>query len=462
MTNDGFKELGGVTEITDQRILNEAMARAMSMGLILNAEGAIQKHLPGQHDQGNHGRGTPGVPDGVDTKGRRFSKEEALLLSEKIKAAKAARDDAHDKLTEEIFGKPFSELPEFGDESIPTPPGLTDSYSDRPGQLSVSRSSARGEDFWALVDSQPEVIAAKEELEGNYLWKEMMSQEAAGGGTLGENQRFVNEMMHRGMFFGRGGSDEDDPVNLKTMNEFRSFYVGDNEINYSGPPLTMDEVKESANAQWQEYLDDSTPSIIVSQSVARQIVSQESVRTVWETGSRPSRAGTSDDSYMNNRKAYENMAFGYTDSTPIDTRPVSGIMTNGNPNYEYLDIYGGKNAAAINLKPEVKERMTITANDSLNTWGIPSPVTNPNPVAGNSQAVRATMYNRTTGRNYYKDYPSNVAEIQTHGGVRLSDIGSVTLFGRPSDTVLASLDRKNVPYEIRERPTSEADFGQTN
>jgi len=426
----------------------------------------IQKH--GDHDQSSHGRRrVSGVPSNIDLDGKRFSEAEGTELAKRALNHTILRGETHDRLVEELLGKKYEDLPQYGDsaDAIPTPKGLEDSYSDRPGQVIPSQSTARGEDFWALVDADSAVVAARAEVEESYLWKEMMNLESQSGSRMGDNPEYVKDMLHSAEFFGA----EDRPVTdlQAVIDGFGAgnykVFVRDQKIDVTGNSFTPEEVVASADSQWKEYIADSTPTILVGASIAQQVVSQEKVRTLWETGKRPARAGGTSDRYMDRRAMYENLAFGYDDSSPVDVRPVSGTLTNGIPNYEALAIYGGKSAAAIDLKPSTRERTTFTTGDSLNTFGRAESLISPKGVTiPTRQAIEATFYQAATGRNYYKDYENNFPEIQVHGGVTLGDIAGVRFFGEPSANVLSTLNRKGVPYTIERMPTDASEFGQTD
>ena len=426
----------------------------------------IQKH--GDHDQSSHGRRrVSGVPSNIDLDGKRFSQEAGMELANKARDYTNLRAETHDKLTQELLGKKWEDLPSYGDtkDEIPTPKGLEDSYGDRPGKVIPSQSTARGDDFWALVDADPAVVAARAEIDDSFLWQEMMNLESQSGGKMGDNPELVKDMLHKAQFFGNEFGQVEDVQNYLDgyKDGTTNLFVRNKKVDPTGVNLTSKQIVESSERQWQEYLSESTPTVLTSASVARQIVSQEKVKTLWETEKRPARAGRSDERYLDRRAMYENLAFGYDGNTAPEVRPVSGTLTNGSPYYEVLGIYGGKSAAAIDLKSSIRERTTFTGEDSLNGFENPQSLFSPKPITTVSRTgIKAALYGAATGRNYYKDYEFNFPEIQIHGGVRLEDIEGIRFFGEPSASVLATLNRKKVPYTIEGMPTNGSQFGQAD
>lgn len=450
-------------EISDNRYKEENEPYERFQALL---NGTIEKHRLGEHDQSRHGRRkVSAVASNIDLDGKRFSEAEGEELAKKVVTLTNLRDSTHDRLTQEILGKKWEDLPPYGTEKVATPDALKGTSLDEDGLLTVNQYTARDPDFWAMVDADSAVVAARAEVEESYLWKEMMNLESQSGSRMGDNPDYVKDMLHSAQFFGA----EDTPMAdvQKVIDDFGTgnsrIFVRDQKIDVTGNSFTPAEVVASADSQWKEYIADSTPTVLVSASVAQQVVSQEKVKTIWETGKRPARAGQTSDRYMDRRAMYENLAFGYDDSNPVNLRSVSGTLTNGTPYYEVLAIYGGKNTAAIDLKPSTRERTTFTTGDSLNTFGRPESLISPKGVTiPTRQAIQATFYQAATGRNYYKDYEFNFPEIQVHGGITLGDIAGVRFFGNPSANVLSTLDRKGVPYTIERMPTDASEFGQTD
>jgi hypothetical protein len=146
------------------------------------------------------------------------------------------------------------------------------------------------------------------------------------------------------------------------------------------------------------------------------------------------------------------MAYGYDDSTPVEARPVSGILMQGGYHpTDALSVYGGKKATEIILKPETRERTTWTDNDSLNTFRAGRTVSS-TVFSANDTAHKAAVWRKATGKNYFetKNFRSHLTEIQVHGGIKTSDIAKVRFFSPPSASAIARLTKLDIPYEVVE------------
>ena len=407
----------------------------------------FMKHMLGNHDQSSHARRkVAGVPDNIDLDGKRFNNDARNELGARVLAFENTRNDEWNKLVAERHGGR-----DWGN--------LTDG----------ERYEAR--QYWTEVDNLPSVQAAKQELEGHFLFRDAAALDSVQGGKIGDYpfttpytpleklSRMTSRTMSDAQWDAQVVDSADKQLLKLTAQENPKIYSisgvqGGVEVGDAAQGLNRASVTESANQQWQEYLATSNPQIIMSQQAVQRVVSQGRVKTIHETGTRPSRAGASDGEYIDTRRAYENVAFGYDDSNAPSSRPVSGLMGSGEPYYENLDIYGGKNPAVINLKPSVKERTTFTYGDSLNGFEPPKSIISPPPRKYTSELVDAAVYNKATGKNYFADAKISAPEVQIHGGVSLDDIASVTFYGNPSPSVLGTLDRKNVPYTIEQRTTT--------
>lgn len=406
----------------------------------------FMKHMLGQHDQSSHARRkVAGVPDNIDLDGKRFDSAARRELGGKVLDFENTRQAEWDNLVAQRHnGKNWNELDYF------------------------EKEQARG--YWKDVDELPSVQNAKAEVENHFLFKDAAALESVQGGKIGDYSFTTpySPMEKFTRIASRTGQDErwDADAANRADKQLLNLVGGENPTVYGiGPDnkgvsvvgaadgLTRENILESGNQQWQEYLTTANPQIIMSTQSAQRVVSGERIKTIHETGTRPSRAGASDADYIDTRKVYENAAFGYNDSNPPSSRPVSGLLGSGEPYYENLDIYGGKNPAVINLKPSVKERTTFTYGDSLNGFEPPKSIISPPPRKYTSELVDAAVYNKATGKNYFADAKISAPEVQIHGGVSLDDIASVTFYGNPSPSVLGTLDRKNVPYTIEQRTT---------
>jgi len=422
----------------------------------------FMKHMLGLHDQGKHaGRRVAGVPENIDLDGKRWNEDSRRELGARKQAYENRRIEIHNELCQETLGASWDDLPEYGDP-VPTPDFMRGSRYDNNGQIDAGKSVSRSEEFWAKVDSDPSVLAARDEYLNHFTMRDAANLESVAGGTIGDNYNITDwnsPLAKLGHLSGFG--NETDPFaetdGLKALQSlsqpdakvFPDPYIG---VSVGGSNLTRQQAIEVANQDWQTFMSEGQPQIIMSAASAQRVLSSERVKTIHEID-RPARAGGSDDSYKDTRRVYENAAFGYNDSTPVSSRPVSGILGSGEPYSESLNIYGGKNPAVITLKPSVRDRTTYTSGDSLNGFLAPKPLNNPPSFTGiNRSVATAGAYKAATGRNWFADNKINAPEIQIHGGVSIGDIAGITFYGRPSASVLATVQRKGIPYTI-ETPT---------
>jgi hypothetical protein len=384
----------------------------------------VEKHRAGEHDQSRHaGAGAiAGVPKGIDVGGKRWSKSEADELASRKLAADKAFLQAYDK----------------AEKANP----------------SITADEAR-----SIALKDPAFLSAKEKVNEHFLMQEAANLTSYKGTRMGdtyEPRNYDNPLVkleHFSQFAGESANEEQGDRTLMKLTTQEGQTI--NGVPISGVSMTRQEALDTANKDWKEFMEQGEPQIIVSAATAQRIVSQKRVKTIHEQD-RPARSGRSDDEYKDVRLVYENVAFGYDNNTPVEARPVSGLLGQGQPYYEYLDIYGGKNPAVIRLKPEVKERTTYTLGDSLNGFETPYPVSSPASRPWKYESAEAGVYRAATGRNFYTDSKMNAPEAQIHGGVNLSDIAGVTFYGTPSASVLGTMDRNNIPYTIETqtgRPT---------
>lgn len=417
------------------------------------------KHMLGLHDQSTHARRkVAGVPENIDLDGKRWNADARREFGARFNAYEEARYAAHERLSEQLLGAKWNDLPEYGSQKIPTPEPLKGSGFDNNGFIEPSKAIARDKEFWDIANNQPEVLAAKKHLEEHFIFADAAALAATNGGTIGD-MGFETSYTPLEKLTRLGGSRDGNEAFYSEYGDkaLLRLTAGQNQSIYPDPNVGV-KVPENINLNrsdaiaisdndWNEFIANAEPQIIMSAGAAQKVISQGRVKTVHEVG-RPARAGGNDADYLDTRRTYENVAFGYDDSTPVEKRPVSGLFGTGEPYNEFSSIYGGKNPAVITLKPETKERITYTFDDSLNGFGAPHPAINPVPPKWSSKAAEAAVYRTATGRNYYADNKISAPEIQVHGGVTLNDIAKVTFYGEPSASVLATMDRNNVPYTI--------------
>jgi len=117
--------------------------------------------------------------------------------------------------------------------------------------------------------------------------------------------------------------------------------------------------------------------------------------------------GTSNGSYDPDERAdYERNAWGYDTGDPARNNPIYGYMHH--PTGDHALNYGDLRAV---LKPQVRERTTVTAGDSLGA-GLPLPV---------NEVAKGKVPKTALGFYHERDY----TEAQIHGPVRVGRGGDV-------------------------------------
>lgn len=406
----------------------------------------LEKHLYGQHDQSTHApHKRAGVPDGVDLDGKRFSAAARLELGTKIRDYESAEWNARARGYDKAVA------------SLSTGSELDDRYNrDRVNDAYWTKTPTpeqqRIKDIIKTeVDADPEVARLKAELEDNYLFKDAMAVHDANGMLLGDKPRGEGPFSETpSAYLSRviaGGADNGLP--LEAYEKPTKFYSKEfNSDEFKDIRTTPEESVKIATDDFLEFASTGESVVFMPQDKLNQVLADGRVKTAHET--RSSTAGQGTEEYIDHRLVYESVAYGYGDDTPIETRPVSGLLVGegGYPS-EAHSIYGGKRPAEIVLKPEVANRTTWTDGDSLNSFragtAFDSTIFRPTYLA-----AEAAVYRKGTGKNYFKTKTfasQRPIEIQVHGGIKVSDIGKVRFYTPPSKAVAARLERQGIPYE---------------
>ncbi len=339
--------------------------------------------------------------------------------------------------------------------------------NDKWDELKAANPSLTRDELQQQSENDPGVKALEREYLEDPIMVAAMKLQSVKGGAMGENYGIeewgspIFKLGHlAGVYADRQPRDLAPEMDRQYENLIKDdallFPDPNFRVEVGGTGATKEEVIARAKKDWKEYISKSGIQIIMSASSVQRVITAGRVKTIHETD-RPARSGASDDTYKDTRRVYENVAFGYDDSSAVETRPVSGLFGDGEPYSEYLGIYGGKTPAVIQLKPATKERSTYTLGDSLNGYMSPASVADPSEASMGEGAIRAGIYGIATGRNWYEDNKINAPEVQIHGGVYLEDIDMVVFYAPPSDSVLATLKRANIPYKI-EVPTGMGGF----
>lgn len=349
-------------------------------------------------------------------------------------------------------------------------PGKHD-QSTHGGKKNPSRVPAgidiRGKRFSALEKKTAyEALALSQD--GNYLIEEASKvvNPATGELALENEMTKVKTLMALGSSDFRESDIVGDGSQLSKLEEIDSY----NPIPTDGVELTQKQVFDTANADYKEMIAKSEPAIIVPQETLGKILNDGKVKSIYETernafveaegfdGEIDPEAQRIYNTYMGSRPVYENLAFGYTNDTDPALRPISGTLLNAGTKDDTVFTYGGFESALIVLKPETRNRTTITQQDSLNVFDTPKPLDAPNyPWSAINPTTKNAAYNReVVGDNWFlnPDSPFD-PEIQVHGGVNVSDIERVVINGfDPQITrqqlVVDQLNANGIAYEIQD------------
>lgn len=208
----------------------------------------------------------------------------------------------------------------------------------------------------------------------------------------------------------------------------------------------LEDELQAAKTNVERLLKDSVVVVQRRSAAALEdlILGSGRIRTQFETGRS---AGTYDPGY---RSKVESMLFAMHDnaSHEPENRPVYGTLQSPNASPEDIRYSSSYGPIRITLKPSANERVTFTANDSLNTdyrngepQFQPSAVTDPKMSTLFSQdqldpSVSPEYVSRTLQKAAKATSVQGLVngwyvESQIHGQLRKSDIASITLPAGP-------------------------------
>ena len=310
--------------------------------------------------------------------------------------------------------------------------------------------------FEEKVDNNKDLQEAKKTLYSNKIYKDVVDALSS------EINDFDEDYISFGLLdVGRNLSRPRPRLRDDEIEEFliESPDYSDEEMNELTYDVTVDidESVEITNKDLKEFSETADVSIILPSRALEEVLNEGRMKTVHET--KYSQAGNSSEEYRALRVAYESLAFGYDGDSPMEERPVYGLLRSATlPMPEdALMIYGGGKPAQIVLKPEAKNRTTISDRDSLNLFEPTTPLTDPKFEASHLTRM-AAVYREATGENFFET--ENFAkfgsiEAQVHGGVKLEDIGKVVFYETPSEEMRELLTSKGIIWEVsRNKPYS--------
>lgn len=193
--------------------------------------------------------------------------------------------------------------------------------------------------------------------------------------------------------------------------------------------------------------------VAVSERALTSILEEGRFKSITELPLSPNGYSVKGDDYVAKRLGYENIAFGYDDSTLPEQRPISGLVL---PNRKLpTDVAYSYGEIAIELDHALKTRTTFTIGDSLDNYAepiqygyrVPRTVEYKSLASDSYSNERAGGKGTLTNKNWHND---QYVEAQVHGGIKVSDIKSVTFY-LPAEKVsaqTAKLDALGIPYKF--------------
>ena len=162
------------------------------------------------------------------------------------------------------------------------------------------------------------------------------------------------------------------------------------------------------------------------------------------------------------RASVEEEQFGFPKDGPVELRPVYGYVTDEDEQVYraggFLMQYGD---AVVVMKNDVRDRTTVTADDSLDQHSRqaqqPMPIDEADwriGVYASPDENEGRGINIPVSRDFKPGEKLSSAksfmEAQIHGGVHLEDIDHVVLGTEPEDKLKKLLDRKGVRYVVKD------------
>lgn len=163
------------------------------------------------------------------------------------------------------------------------------------------------------------------------------------------------------------------------------------------------------------------------------------------------------------RGVQEEMFFGYPQDMPPENRPIYGWLDHPDGEITREHMAGGQYGEVTwLLKPELKDRTTISFMDSLSRPVVPGPIRNPGWRAtvppGYEDNGMSGATPMISDHNYETGLFDEVMETQYHGGVTLDDVAgmrvTVASYGswEPQDfaklrSIRERLSGHNIPFE---------------
>jgi len=252
-----------------------------------------------------------------------------------------------------------------------------------------------------------------------------------------------------GEFISEGGSGKTlESLGVHPTEHWASEFADNTHLRYEifgeRHGLSPDAYKATLDKQAQDAVKDTGLFVRVKPSALQKILDGGRFKSQFETNK--SGGSVAKDS----RDKLESGAFGFDEAKAgVENRPIYGYLskdTHGDNTDADVSQYGN---VAVELKPETRDRATMTYGDSLAmTSGghyesvIPQPVTHPDsriyPLYNGIDPLRP------------RDLANEYMEAQVHGGVSTSDIKSVTFHGKaPTAPIKKALNSAGIPFTVK-------------
>jgi hypothetical protein len=380
-------------------------------------EGDVMKHLPGGHDQKDHGSWATG--GGIGYLSESTAKE--------IEESKA--------LFQELLG-PDNDLKEtltgYGYQSDLDYDKLQNRLANRYEQAGLGRNTATlqaridmGRVGYAMknedIKAQYEEIIQRNRERATLNADEFTDSYIQEANEMEKGLAFAQEKVTNAMKNGDVTIAMGEGVLTSVLDEGR--YKNQFETRTSGGKLDVGVRKVG------EGLATGTPAgtKLAERPIYGYLTDNESVHT-----------------YQSKREAVKALEGEWSDKHSLD-RTLDWQTTTSVNSYQ-VDQYG---EIRVLLKPSVRERTTVTIGDSLRTGVMADGMTNPKPDLVNMGLYKAGAVAHMTGNS-----TAGYLETQVHGGVKVSDIDRIYVPAGRVDAVKAMVEAKGLNIPVLPRAGS--------
>ena len=234
-----------------------------------------------------------------------------------------------------------------------------------------------------------------------------------------------------------------DPKAIKRMEDHLPTVFGLHKVhNPIDRSVPNEELRKRVNAGLKELFEQSQVRIRIDRDDLIPLLESGRFKNQFETHTSNGALN------IQHRRSTEKERLGVGTRVVPANRPIYGYLADAEagPKLDTITVrhYGG---VVVDLKPSVKDRATITLNDSLDEFTVATPLKNPDCV---SMSVHSFQLPPAYVKHTTKVEP--YIEVQMHGGVPVTDIQKVHLPHTEASDIQANLiehlDRYGIPWEI--------------